>query len=164
MSQKVKSVWSLLFIAGLCSCASSYIPPTEGPTAKIREIRYHVSDSSLHTNLDVMMYDIDDKGCLVNAQKVPESDPAGVLVPANKTVGMSFMGTGSIDTLDISYQTTCDMRFGAEFEQGQEYIISVRQGNQGCSITALNTRTFRPVQFETTEKSGFQGYCIAEDN
>ena len=158
-----KSVCYLLLVFGLCSCASSFTPPSEGPTAKIKEVQYDIPRSTFFKSLSVMLHDIDNEGCLVNAQKVPISDPEGILVPANKLVGMSFRGTATADELDFSYQATCDMRFGMWFKEDQEYVFNIRHGVDGCFITAFNASTPEVLPLEQVDRTNaFQNYCIAE--
>jgi len=153
--------WALLLVLGLCSCASSYIPPAEGPTAKIKQIRYFADDLSAYTNLDVMIHDINEEGCLVNTQKVPKNDQGDLMIPANKPVGMRFLGTTSLDTAEVSYEATCDMRVGTEFEADTEYVINIRQDSQSCNVAIINALTFRPpVLKDVTSGGAAQGHCI----
>ena len=155
----------LLLLCGLCSCASSFTPPAEGPTAKIKKIQYDIlpRPAFFLKGLSVMIHDIDNEGCLVNARKVSISDPEGILVPANKLVGMSFRGTATADEIDFSYQATCDMRFGMWFKEDQEYVFNIRHGTDGCFITAFNASTPEVLPLEQVNRTNaFQNYCIAE--
>ena len=151
----------MLLLPGLCACASIYLPPTEGPTAKVRQIRYFADDLSVYTDLDVKIHDVNEEGCLVNTQKVSKSDQGDLIIPANKTVGMSFLGTASLKTADVSYKATCDTWLGVEFEADNEYVINVRQNDQGCNVAVINDRSFMPPVLKNVKSGGdLQGYCL----
>lgn len=151
----------LLLVLGLCSCSSYYTPPADGPTATINEIQYYVEHASVFEETLVDVHDINSEGCFINSQRLSSTKQGEFLIPANKTVGMSFFSRASLDTDVAEFEASCEVRVGMQFWENQEYVINIQHSNRGCLLTVIDTTRLQAIPVEQAKRDNtFQNYCI----